>query len=278
MRPIPRSFHALLALVMFAVVAAGAAFKAEAAQCGNDAAGFQPWLADFRQEAVSEGISPHVVAAALGNVTYNTTVIRLDRTQHKTFGGTFEQFAAGRVTAGRINKGKALMRSYAGVLSKVESRFGVQPEILVAIWGMETDYGVVSGKMPVFRSLATLAYDCRRSDFFRNELMSALKIVQRGDESASGMIGAWAGEIGQTQFLCSNYLKYAVDMDGNGRRDLIHSPADVLGSTANLLKQHGWSAGGSYEPGSSNFGVLSDWNKSSNYQRAIVLFAQKLKS
>jgi len=278
MRPIPRPIHALLAVAMLALLGMTAAVPARAAQCGNDAAGFQAWLADFKQEAVGEGISPAVVASALGGVTYNATVIRLDRTQHRTFGGTFEQFAAGRVTAGRINKGKALMRSYAGVLSRIESRFGVQPEILVAIWGMETDYGVVSGRMPVFRSLATLAYDCRRSDFFRNELISALKIVQRGDEPASGMVGAWAGEIGQTQFLCSNYLKYAVDMDGNGRRDLIRSPADVLGSTANLLKQHGWSAGGSYEPGSGNFGVLSDWNKSSNYQRAIVLFAQKLKS
>jgi lytic murein transglycosylase len=275
MRPFPRSLSALLAIAMFVL---SAAVSAHAAQCGNDASGFPAWLASFKQEAVSEGISPSVVAAALNGVTYNTTVIRLDRSQRKTFGGTFEQFAAGRVTAGRINKGKALMRSHAAILSKIESRFGVQPEILVAIWGMETDYGVVSGRMPVFRSLATLAYDCRRSDFFRNELMSALKIVQRGDEPASGMVGAWAGEIGQTQFLCSNYLKYAVDMDGNGRRDLIRSPADVLGSTANLLKQHGWSAGGSYDVGSSNFGVLSEWNKSSNYQRAIVLFAQKLRS
>ncbi|MDQ0390630.1 lytic murein transglycosylase [Labrys monachus] len=278
MHPRSKLLHVLFAVMAFAAFGLSATVAARAAQCGNDAAGFPAWLASFRQEAVSEGVSPGVVAAALDGVTYNTTVIRLDRTQHKTFGGTFEQFAAGRVTAGRVNKGRALMRSHAGMLASIESRFGVPPEILVAIWGMETDYGVVSGRMPVFRSLATLAYDCRRSDFFRNELMSALRIVQRGDESAGAMIGAWAGEIGQTQFLCSNYLKYAVDMDGNGRRDLIRSPADVLASTANLLKQHGWSAGGSYEPGSGNFSVLNDWNRSANYQRAIVLFAQKLKS
>ncbi len=211
-------------------------------------------------------------------VTYNTTVIRLDRSQKKTFGGSFEQFAAGRVTGGRIAKGKAMMQRYAEVLSQIQSRFGVQPEVLVAIWGMETDYGVVSGKMPIFRSLATLAYDCRRSAFFRNELVSALKIVQRGDESASSMVGAWAGEIGQAQFLCSNYLKYAVDMNGDGRRDLIRTPADVLGSIANLLKAHGWSSDGSYEVGSCNFGVLTEWNKSTNYQKAIVLFAEKLRS
>lgn len=265
----------LCALLSFSVLAAR---PAGAAQCGDDGSGFPAWLESFRQEAVNEGISPAVVNSALSDVTYNTTVIRLDRSQKKTFGGTFEQFAAGRVTAGRIAKGKAMMQRHAGVLSQIESRFGVQPEILVAIWGMETDYGVVSGKMPVFRSLATLAYDCRRSAFFRNELISALKIVERGDESASAMVGAWAGEIGQAQFLCSNYLKYAVDIDGDGRRDLIRTPADVLGSIANLLQAHGWSADGSYEVGGSNFAVLTEWNKSTNYQKAIVLFAEKLKS
>jgi lytic murein transglycosylase len=271
-----RLFIACLStLVSLAIFAAA---PASAAQCGNDAAGFPAWLESFKQEAVSEGISQDVVDSALSGVTYNTTVIHLDRSQKKTFGGTFEQFAAGRVTGGRIAKGRVMMQRYAGVLSEIESRYGVQPEILVAIWGMETDYGVVSGKMPVFRSLATLAYDCRRSDFFRNELMSALKIVQRGDETPSGMIGAWAGEIGQAQFLCSNYLKYAVDMTGDGRRDLIRSPPDVLGSVANLLQSHGWSADGGYEVGSSNFGVLTEWNKSTNYQKAIVLFAEKLKS
>jgi lytic murein transglycosylase len=272
MRPLLACLCALFSLAVFA------AAPANAAQCGDDASGFPAWLESFKQEAVSEGISSDVVNAALDNVTYNTTVIRLDRSQKKTFGGTFEQFAAGRVTGGRIAKGKAMMQRYADVLSQVQSRFGVQPEILVAIWGMETDYGVVSGKMPIFRSLATLAYDCRRSEFFRNELVSALKIVQRGDESASAMIGAWAGEIGQAQFLSSNYLKYAVDMNGDGRRDLIRTPADVLGSIANLLQAHGWSAGGSYEVGGSNFGVLTEWNKSTNYQKAIVLFAEKLKA
>jgi lytic murein transglycosylase len=273
MRPLLTCLYALFALAFLA-----AAPAAYAAQCGNDASGFPAWIESFKQEAVSEGISPAVVNASLGGVTYNTTVIHLDRSQKKTFGGSFEQFAAGRVTGGRVAKGKAMMQRYAGVLSQIQSRFGVQPEILIAIWGMETDYGVVSGKMPIFRSLATLAYDCRRSPFFRNELISALKIVQRGDESASSMVGAWAGEIGQAQFLCSNYLKYAVDMTGDGRRDLIRSPPDVLGSVANLLRSHGWSPGGSYEVGSSNFGVLAEWNKSTNYQKAIVLFAQRLKS
>ena len=263
----------LLALAAFAVATAG---TARAATCGSDAGGFPAWLEAYKQEAAAGGISPNVIAAALDGVTYNTTVIRLDRTQHGTFGGTFEQFAAKRVTAGRVAKGRALMKSMAGVLAQIEERFGVQPEILIAIWGMETDYGVVAGKLPVFRSLATLAYDCRRSAFFTDQLNSALMIVQRGDESVGQLVGAWAGEIGQTQFLAANYLKYAVDFDGNGRRDLIRSSVDVLASTANLLHSHGWSAGGSYEPGGTNFGVLNEWNRSTNYQKSIALFASKL--
>jgi len=266
----------LLRSLCLAGLVAAAAGPAQAASCGNDASGFPEWLADYKQQAVASGISPSVASAALDGVTYNQQVIRLDRTQHSTFGVTFEQFIAKRVTGGRVAKGKALMKSMAGVLSKIEQNFGVQPEILVAIWGMETDYGVVSGKLPVFRSLATLAYDCRRSAFFTDQLNSALMIVERGDEPAAQLIGAWAGEIGQTQFLASNYLKYAVDFDGNGRRDLIRSSPDVLASTANLLRSHGWSAGGSYEPGGTNFGVLVNWNKSTNYQKAIALFASKL--
>jgi len=266
----------IVRLLCLAALAAATAGPAAAASCGNDADGFPAWLAEYKQQAIGSGISASVVNAALDGLTYNTTVIRLDRTQHSTFGTTFEQFAAKRVTGGRVAKGRALMKSQADVLARIQERFGVQPEILIAIWGMETDFGVVSGKLPVFRSLATLAYDCRRSAFFTNELNSALTIVQRGDESASQMVGAWAGEIGQTQFLASNYLQYAVDFDGNGRRDLIRSSADVLASTANLLKSHGWSAGGSYEPGGPNFSVLAAWNKSVNYQKAIALFASKL--
>ncbi len=214
--------------------------------------------------------------SALSGLTYSKEVIRLDRSQKGTFKVDFETFAAKRVTAGRVSKGKKILAKQAGLLSSIEKRYGVQPEVIVAIWGMETDYGVVRGKMPVIRSLATLAYDCRRSDFFKNELVSALSILQRGDKTQADLVGAWAGEIGQTQFLASNYLKYAVDADGDGRRDLIRSTPDVLASTANFLAAHGWSAGGSYEPGGANFGVLASWNKSTNYQRAIALMASKL--
>lgn len=260
----------LLALSLLAAV------PAAAAPCGNDAGGFPAWLEAFKGEAVAAGISGRVASAALDGLSYSKQVIRLDRSQKGTFKVDFASFAAKRVTSGRVAIGRKKLKANAGLLASIEKRYGVQPEILVAIWGMETDYGVVSGKMPVIRSLATLAYDCRRSDFFRNELMSALTIIQRGDKAPSDLVGAWAGEIGQTQFLASNYLKYAVDADGDGRRDLIRSAPDVLASTANLLRAHGWSAGGSYQPGGANFPVLAAWNKSDNYQRAIALMASRL--
>lgn len=265
---LPSILSAALALLLAA--------PASAATCGNDGSGFPAWVEAFKAEAVAAGIDARVVAGALDGVTYNKEVIRLDRGQKATFKVPFEAFAAKRVTKARISQGRKMLQKHADLLAGIERRFGVQPEVLVAIWGMETDYGVVKGKLSVIRSLATLAYDCRRSDFFTNELLSALTIIQRGDKAPSDLVGAWAGEIGQTQFLASNYLRYAVDADGNGRRDLIRSTPDVLASTANLLAAHGWSAGADYNPGGSNFAVLAGWNKSTNYQKAIALFATRL--
>ena len=168
------------------------------------------------------------------------------------------------------------MKSHARTLARIERRFGVPAPVIVAIWGLETDYGANTGRMPVMRSLATLAYDCRRSKFFQNELMNALRIVDRGDMSPGKMRGAWAGELGQTQFLASSYMKFAVDFDGNGRRDLIRSVPDVLASTANYLKGYGWRAGGGWTEGATNFPVLQKWNKSQIYSKTIALMATKL--
>jgi len=183
---------------------------------------------------------------------------------------------ARRAPASFVNKGKKIIRDNAGMLNSIEKRYGVQKEVLVAIWGMETGFGANSGNMNVFRSLATLSYDCRRSDFFTEELIAALGIVERGDMQASQMVGAWAGEIGQTQFLAKNYLRFAVDGDGNGHSDLIRSKADVLASTANFLKAHGWQAGAGYNPGEPNNAVFADWNRAGVYQKALALFADKL--
>jgi membrane-bound lytic murein transglycosylase B len=146
----------------------------------------------------------------------------------------------------------------------------------VAIWGLETDFGAVRGNLPVIRSVATLAFDCRRTEFFQAHLFDALRIVDRGDLTPAEMRGAWAGEMGQTQFMPSSYIKYAVDFDGDGRADLLRSPADVLASTANYLKGHGWVRGGDWQPGSPNFEAIRAWNKSQVYSRTIAYFATKL--
>ena len=260
----------ILRLLLTALLLAGAS-PALAARCGNTGAGFSAWLDAFSREAVARGISPHVVSAALSRVTYDTRVIRLDRNQ-RHFNVPYDEFVAKRVTKGRIVKGRQMMARYAPLLAAIERRFGVPGEIIVAIWGMETDYGANTGNMNVFRSLATLAYDCRRSAFFTDELMAALQIVQRGDMRADQMRGAWAGEMGQTQFLASRYLQLAVDFDGNGRRDLIRSVPDVLASTANYLRSFGWQRGGGYDQP-----ALQEWNKSGNYTRALAYFAGLLK-
>lgn len=244
---------------------------AHAASCGGD---FDSWLDAFRGDAAAQGVSQRTIGSALRGLAPDPKVLSLDRNQ-RAFKLSFEEFAARRVTEPRIRKGAQLLAQHAGLLSRIEQQFGVPGEILVAIWGLETDYGVNQGKQAALRSLATLAHDCRRTEMFQGELVAALKIVDRGDLSPEQMRGAWAGELGQTQFLPSSYVKFAVDFDGNGRRDLIRSVPDVLASTANYLRGYGWQAGG-YEEGSANFGVLKEWNKSPIYQRTIILFAQQL--
>jgi membrane-bound lytic murein transglycosylase B len=148
--------------------------------------------------------------------------------------------------------------------------------VIVAIWGLETDFGTGTGRRPAIPALATLAHDCRRSAMFQAELMAALRIIDRGDLSPAEMRGAWAGELGQTQFLPSSYLKFAVDFDGNGRRDLIRSVPDALASTANYLKGYGWQRAGPWTEGTPNFAVLREWNKAAVYQKTIALFATRL--
>ena len=252
-----------------------AATPAMAASCGNNAAGFSSWLQEFKGEARAAGVSSRTIESALGGVSYDKKVISLDRNQ-KSFHLSLDQFMQRRAPASFVTKGKRIIKQNAQMLNAIERRYGVQKEVLVAIWGMETGFGGNSGNMNVFRSLATLSYDCRRSAFFTEELLAALEIVDRGDMQASAMRGAWAGELGQTQFLAKNYLRFAVDGDGDGRRDLIHSKADVLASTANFLKAKGWRAGAGYNPGQPNNAVFAQWNSAGVYQKALALFADKL--
>jgi lytic murein transglycosylase len=245
------------------------------AECGSDGSGFANWLQQFKAKAATQGLSAKTIASALDGVSYDRKVIGLDRGQ-RSFKLSFEQFYAKRVSGGLIARGRGLMKTHGATLQRIEARFGVPAPVIIAIWGLETGYGADSGNMSILRSLATLAYDCRRSEFFENELMHALKIVERGDMSPSQLRGGWAGEIGQTQFLASSYSKFAVDFDGNGRRDLIRSVPDMLASTANFLKSYGWRAGQGWQPGSANYNVIQEWNKAQVYVKTISIMADKL--
>jgi lytic murein transglycosylase len=244
----------------------------EAATC-RDPAGFDAWLASFKREAAASGISSSAIGA-LDGVAYDPGIVAKDHGQH-VFGQSFEQFSGRMVNGYRLHRGASLMKQYAATFARIEQAYGVPPPVIVAIWGLETDFGAVSGNTPTLRALATLAYDCRRSDMFQAELMDALRLVQRGDLSPSTR-GAWAGEVGQTQFMPSSYLKFAVDFDGSGRRDLVHSVPDVLASTANFLQSYGWQRAGAWTPGSANFAVIKEWNKADVYARTIAYFATRL--
>ncbi len=202
-------------------------------------------------------------------------MLAADRKQG-VFKQSFEQFSGRMISRDRLVKGGKLMQQYAGQLKHIEQKYGVPGAVVVAIWGLETDYGVNQGKLNVVRSVATLAYDCRRSDKFQAELTDALRIVDRGDMASADMRGDWAGEIGQTQFLPSSYAKYAVSYDGRGKPNLVRSAPDVLASTANYLKNHGWQRGQGWGPGEPNFDVIKEWNTAEVYAKTIALFADKL--
>jgi lytic murein transglycosylase len=247
---------------------------ARAAQCGGD---FNSFLSAMGREAQAAGVSPGVIQSAFAGVTQDQAVLSFDRRQHATFRQSFEQYSGTRVTASRISRGRQMLQKHAAILARVQQQFGVPKELIVAIWGLESDYGVGDiGKLPVVRVLATLAHDCRRTQRFQGELIAALKILQRGDLPLRDLIGAYAGELGQTQFLPSNYIKYGVDFDGNGHVDLRHSVPDVLASTANLLKSNGWQAGQPYGEGTANFQAMREWNNSELYRKTMVYFAQRL--
>ena len=171
-----------------------------------------------------------------------------------------------------------MLQRHGSLLSRIEQKFGVPPEIVVAIWGLESDFGKGDiGKMPVIRTLATMAHDCRRTELFQGELLAALKIVQRGDLPLRDLIGAFAGEIGQTQFLPSSYIKYGVDFDGNGHVDLRHSVA----RRARLHREpaahlSGFKGGAPYGEGTANFEAMREWNRATIYRKTIGYFADRL--
>jgi lytic murein transglycosylase len=260
---------AVTCIVVNCIVVCG---PARAAPCGGD---FNAWLADFKREAASQGISQRSISSALDGISPDPAVITRDHSQ-RVFTQTFEQFSGRMISPDRMRKGPAMLAQYAGVFARIERQFGVPGPVLTAIWGLETDFGVNQGKFSIIRSVATLAHDCRRTDKFRAELLDVLRIVEHGDMTPGELRGDWAGEIGQTQFLPSSYVQFAVDFDGNGKRDLIHSAPDALASTANYLKSKGWRRGEPWDEGTANFDVLLEWNKARVYAKTIALFAQRL--
>jgi lytic murein transglycosylase len=248
--------------------------SASAASCGGD---FNVFIAAMSREAAAVGVSRSIIDSAFAGVTPDQTVLSFDRRQRGTFRKSFEEYAATRVIPARINRAKGLLVRHAQLLSRIERQFGVPPTVIMAIWTLESDNGTGDmGKLPVIRTLATMAHDCRRTELFQGELIAALQIIQRGDLPLRDLVGAFAGEIGQTQFLPSSYIKYGVDYDGNGHVDLRHSVPDVLASTANLLKTNGWQAGAPFGEGSANFDAMREWNHSEIYRKTIVLFASRL--
>jgi lytic murein transglycosylase len=248
--------------------------SAFAAQCGGD---FHAFLAAMAREARAAGIAQPVIDQAFAGVSQDETVLSFDRRQRYTFRKSFEEYVATRVVPARIKRARNLMVRHAALLARIERQYGVPTPLLMAIWTMESDNGTGDmGKLPVIRTLATLAHDCRRTELFQGELIAALQILQRGDLPLRDLIGAYAGEIGQTQFLPSSYIKYGVDYDGNGHVDLRHSVPDVLASTANLLKVNGWQPGAPYGEGTANFEAMREWNRSVIYRKALVYFAERL--
>src|SRR5450432_576940 len=266
-----KTFMLRFAVVLCTLILSTPSF---AARCGGD---FNTFVAAMSAEAQAAGVSAGVTDAAFGGVTQDMAVLNFDRRQRYTFNKSFEQYVSTRVGAGRINTGRAMLARYAPLLSSIEAKFGVPRQILVAIWGLESDFGKGDiGKMPVIRTLATMAHDCRRTELFQGELLAALKILQRGDLPLRDLIGAFAGEIGQTQFLPSSYIKYGVDFDGDGHVDLRHSVPDVLASTANLLHTSGFKNGAPYGEGTANFEAMREWNRATIYRKTIGYFADQL--
>jgi membrane-bound lytic murein transglycosylase B len=248
------------AAALVAVLALGTG--AHAASCGNNGAGFDAWKQEFAAEARAEGVGSRGLAALAG-ASYATKTISVDRGIHKAFSGSVDAFMKRRGGAAIISKGRSLKKSNAALFSKIESTYGVSPGVLLAIWGMETGFGSSMGNQNTVSAILTLAYDCRRPQFFYPHAIAALKLVDRGALSPSS-VGAAHGEIGHTQFLPGNVLQYGV---GSGN---LRDKNTALASTANFLKAHGWQRGASAQ---SNIGAIAGWNDANVYQQAIVRIA-----
>jgi len=257
-----RTFHfPLIGLAVFL----GGDGQVLAAACGTSAAGFESWKQQFAAEARAQGIGAAGIAALM-QTNYATATINADRGQ-KSFRLSLPEFLAKRGANAIVARGRSLKVSQAALFASIEQRYGVPAGPLIAIWGMETAFGSQKGNQNALSSIATLAYDCRRPEYFTDQLIAALKLVDRGVLTASTR-GSMHGEIGQTQFLPKNILAY-----GTGNLEVA---ANALTSTANFLKAHGWKAGAGYQVGEPNFAAIQAWNAATVYQQAIAMMGRQI--
>jgi len=250
-----------LAASILAVSGAGA----HAATCGNGPGGFEAWKQQFAGQARANGIGPTGVNALMGT-NYASATIAADRSLH-SFKLSLEAFMVKRGSAAIVSRGRSLKASNAALFASIQQRYGVPPGPLIAIWGMESGFGRERGNQNMLSSIATLAYDCRRPEYFTDQLYAALKLIDRGVLSPSQR-GSMHGELGQTQFLPKTMLEY-----GTGNLDVA---ANALNSTANFLKAHGWRAGSGYQPGEPNFAAIEAWNAAQVYQKAIAIMGRQI--
>jgi membrane-bound lytic murein transglycosylase B len=238
---------------------------AHAIQCGSGPAGFDAWKQEFANQARAKGVGAAGVTALLAT-NYASATIAADRGQ-RSFSLSLDQFLAKRGAPAIVSRGRSLKQSQAAMFASIQQRYGVPPGPLIAIWGMETGFGSQRGNQNMLSSIATLAYDCRRPDYFTDQLYAALQLIDRGMLSGNTR-GSMHGEVGQTQFLPKNILAY-----GTGNLEVA---ANALSSTANFLKAHGWRAGAGYQPGEPNFAAIEAWNAAQVYQKAIALMGRQI--
>ncbi|MGE5157255.1 MAG: lytic murein transglycosylase [Gemmatimonas sp.] len=239
--------------------------SARAAQCGSGPGGFEAWKRAFAEEARAKGVGGAGISALM-QTNYASATIAADRSLH-SFSLSLDQFLAKRGAAAIVARGRVMKRTHAALFASIEQRYGVPPGPLIAIWGMETGFGSQRGNQNMLSSIATLAYDCRRPDYFTDQLYAALKLIDRGVLSPNQR-GSMHGEVGQTQFLPKTILEY-----GTGN---LENAADALSSTANFLKAHGWRPGAGYQPGEPNFAAIQAWNAAGVYEKAIALMGRQI--
>ena len=240
--------------------------QAGAAQCGSTAAGFEAWKRQFADEAKAKGVSASTVGALMAT-SYSTATIAADRNQGSMH-LSLDQFLARRGGSAIVARGRALKQSNAALFSSIQQRYGVPPGPLLAIWGMETGFGRSRGNQNTLSAVATLAYDCRRTAYFTDQLNATLTLIDRGMLSA-GTRGSMHGEVGHTQFLPKNILSY-------GAGGSLDTATGALTSTANFLRGHGWRAGAGYQPGEANYAAIQAWNAAPVYQRAIAMIGRQI--